>query len=112
MPITLKQRATISAGATRLLRINATDDLDDGSSLVGTPTILEVTTTALTLANKAVNSATYTDAVTGETVAIGKALQFTLQGGVAGTEYRIRAMCSTNSTPAETLLYDVLVSFV
>ena len=112
MPITLKQRATISAGATRLLRINATDDLDDGASLTGTPTILEVTTTALTLGSKTVNAATYTDAVTGETVAVGKGLQCTVAGGVAGTEYRIRATCSTNSTPAETLVYDVILSFV
>jgi hypothetical protein len=111
MPITLTQRHTISAGSTRLVRVNCTNDLDDGASLTGTPTIVEVTTSALTLAGKAVNSATYTDAVTGTTVAVGKALQFTVTGGVVGTSYTIRCTCATNSTPAETLVYDLVLSF-
>lgn len=111
MPITLSQRHTVSVGATRLVRVNCTQDLDDGASLTGTPTIAEVTTTALTLGSKAVNSATYSDAVTGRTVSVGKALQFTVAGGVAGTSYTVRCTCGTNSSPAETLVYDLLLTF-
>lgn len=111
MAIVLEQRHTVSVGSTRVVRINCTRDLDSGASLTGTPTIVEVTTTALTLASKAVNAATYIESQTGDTVAIGKALEFTVTGGVAGTTYTIRASCSTNSSPAETLVYDLYLTF-
>lgn len=112
MPITLTQRHTVSVGATRLVRVNCTNDLDDGASLTGTPTIAEVTTTALTLGSKSVNAATYSDAVTGKMVAIGKGLQFTVAGGVAGVTYSVRCTCATNSSPAETLVYDIVLTYV
>lgn len=111
MPITLTQRHTLSVGATRLVRINGTNDLDDGASFTGTPTVAEVTTTDLTLDNKAVNTATYSDSVTGETVAIGKGIQFTVAGGTRNYTYRVRVTCSTDSSPAETLVYDVLIDW-
>jgi hypothetical protein len=111
MAVTLSQRHTLSVGETRVVRVNCTADLDDGASLTGTPTVVEVTTTALTLGDKAVNAATYTDANTGRTVAAGKAVQFTVAGGVAGTTYRVRVTVGTDSTPAETLVYDLLLSW-
>ena len=111
MPITLSQVYTLSAGSTRLVHIDCTRDLDSGAKLTGTPTIAEVTTTALTLANKKVNTTTYVDSVRGSTVAIGKALEFTATGGVAGTTYTIRATCGTDSTPAETLVYDLQLTY-
>jgi len=112
MGITLDQIHSVSAGSTRLVRVNCTRDLDSGVSLTGTPTVVEVTTTALTLASKAVNTATYVESHSGSTVAIGKAVEFTVAGGVAGTTYRIRVTCGTTSSPAETLVYDVLLSFM
>ena len=111
MPHTLEQRHTLSVGATRLCRVNCTDDLDSGVSLTGSPTVAEVTTSDLTLANKIVNTATYTDDVTGNTVAIGKGIQFTVSGGSAGTTYRVRITCSTDGSPAETLVFDVLIDW-
>ena len=111
MPVTARQRKTLSVGETRLIRFDFTDDLDDGASLTGTPTVAEVTTTALTLASKAVNTTTYVDSDTGATVAVGKAVQFTCAGGVAGTTYRVRITVSTDSTPTETLVWDVLISW-
>ena len=111
MPNTLPQRHTLSVGATRLVRINATSDLDDGASFTGTPTVAEVTTSDLTLANNIVNTATYTDAITGNTVAIGKGIQFTAAGGTADTTYRVRVTCSTDSSPAETIVYDLLLDW-
>jgi hypothetical protein len=107
----LSQRYTLSVGATRMVRINCTDDLDDGASLTGTPTVAEQTTSDLTLDDKAVNAATYSCAVTGKTVAIGKAIEFTVAGGSAGTDYTVRCTCSTDSSPAETLVYDVILSW-
>ena len=111
MPITLIQRPTVSAGATRLVRVNFTEDLDSSTSLTGTPTVAEVTTTALTLTGKAVNTVAYTDSVSGQSVAVGKAIQFLVTGGTAGVIYTIRITCSTNSTPAETLVYDILLTY-
>jgi hypothetical protein len=112
MGITLNQIHSVSAGSTRLVRVNCTRDLDSGVSLTGTPTVVEVTTTALTLASKAVNTATYVESHSGTTVAIGKAVEFTVTGGVAGTTYTVRITVSTTSTPAETLVYDVELTFV
>lgn len=111
MPITLAQRRVASEGSTRIVRVNATRDLDDGASLTGTPTVVEVTTSDLTIANKQVNTATYSDSCTNATVAIGKAVEFTIAGGTSGTTYRIRVTVSTDSTPAETLVYDLQVTY-
>jgi hypothetical protein len=111
MPITAQQQRTLSAGSTRIVRLNCTNDLDDGASLTGTPTVTEVTTSDLTIANKAVNSATYSDSVTQGTVAIGKAVICTVAGGTAGSTYTLRITVSTDSTPAETLVYDVQISW-
>ena len=112
MVATCRQRHVLSVGETRLIRFDLTDDLEAGASLSGTPTVSEVTTTDLTLANKAVNTSTYVDDLTGETIAVGKAVQFTCAGGSAGTTYRVRVTVSTDSTPTETLVWDVLISFV
>ena len=111
MPITLTSTKRISVGSTRVVRLNCTNDLDDGASLTGTPTVAEVTTSVLTLGSKTVNAATYSDSETGKTVAIGKGIVFTATGGVAGTSYTVRATCGTNSTPAETLVYDLILTF-
>ncbi len=112
MPIELKPIHQIGAGATRLVRVNFEYDLDSDTLLTGTPTVVEVTTTDLTLANKKVNTVAYTDTHSGVEVAIGKAVEFTVSGGTAGTLYRIRVTVSTASSPAETLVYDLLLAFV
>ena len=111
MPILLTQQHTVSVGATRLVRVDFTRDLDEGASLTGTPTVLEVTTTALTLANKKVNTSSYTKAGSGATVAVGKAVEFTAAGGADGMTYTIRVACGTDSSPAETLVYDLQLSW-
>jgi len=108
----LSQRYTLSVGATRIVRVNCTDELED-ASLTGTPTVEEQTTSDLTIpdGNKKVNTATYSCAVTGKTVAIGKAIEFTVAGGSDGSEYTVRCSCGTDSDPAETLVYDVVLSW-
>jgi len=110
MPRTLDQRYTLSYGSTRLVRVDLTEQLQAGASLSGTPTVAEITTSELTIASAAVNTASYTDKVTGSTVAVGKGVQFTVEGG-DNAEYRVRITVSTNSSPAETIVRDVLLSF-
>ena len=117
-----------------MVRINGMNALDDGASFTGTPTIAEIATfdsvlvdddgqilledgdllgqeNELLLANRAVNSAAYVSAVSGITVPVGKGIEFTASGGSANTTSTIRATCSTDSSPAETLVYDLYLDW-
>ena len=75
--------------------------LDSGELLTGTPTVTEATG-GVTLGSKAVNTGSIT--VNGRTVITGQAVQFTITGGTAGTEYTVVVTCGTNATPAQTLI--------
>ena len=110
MPITLSQVPVISAGDTEVLAVDFTDQLDSGELLTGTPTIVEVTTTALTLASKAVSTAALV--IDGRTVAIGMAVQCKVSGQVASNTYRIRITVSTNATLARTFVRDATFSAI
>ena len=110
MPRILTQQYTLSVGATRVVYIDCTRELGD-ASLTGTPTVAEQTTSDLTLGNKAVNTATYTCGVSGRTVAVGKAMLFSVSGGAEGTEYTVRVACDTDSTITEHLVYDVIINW-
>lgn len=68
----------------------------------GTPTVAEITTTALTLDNKVVSTAALT--INGATVPIGQAIQFRVAGGTAGNTYKVKVTGVTNSSPAQTLV--------
>ena len=110
MPIEIRPTSDVSVGATRIISVDLTDDLDlfpSPTLLTGTPMIVEVTTTDLTLASKAVSTAALS--INGRTVAIGKAVQFTGAGFVDGVTYTIRVTVSTDSTPAEVIVYDLKV---
>ena len=108
MPITLPQRPAISVGDTEVVSVNYTDHLDAGESLTGTPTVVEVTTTDLTLGSKVVSTSTYVEADSGDTVAVGAAVQFTVAGGlVANSPYTIRITVGTDATPARTFVRDI-----
>lgn len=111
MTVEAIQRHTVSVGETRLVRVNFADNLQSGVTLTGTPTVVEVTTTDLTLGSKSLNAATYTDD-DGTTVAISNAVTFTVAGGTAANSpYSILVTTATNSTPAETLKCLVKLSF-
>lgn len=111
MTVEAIQRHTVSVGETRLVRVNFADNMQSGVTLTGTPTVIEVTTTDLTLGSKALNAATYTDD-DGSTVAVSHAVEFTVAGGTtAHSPYSILVTASTNSTPAETLKCLVNLSF-
>ena len=114
MPVTLSPQYQISVNDTEAVSVEFTDHLDSGELLTGTPTVVEVTTSDLTLANKALNTSTYTpsyaspgDAV----VATSAAVQFTVTSSTAGT-YRIRITVSTDATPARTFVRDILLDIV
>lgn len=111
MPKTLEQQYDISVGSTEIVSINYTAILDSSEVLTGVPTVSELTTSNLSLGNKLVNTATYTEAITGDTVAVGKAVQFTVTTSTAGS-YVIRVTVSSDSTPTRTFVRDLYLRFI
>lgn len=71
-----------------------------GSELAtGTPLVVEVNTTDLSITNKAVNTVEQT--VEGRTVAIGEGIDYTISGFVKGI-YRLKITLITTATPVAT----------
>ena len=72
MPNTAPQRHTKTVTEVRNVAVDFLGLLDDGELLTGTPTVVEVTTTDLTLASKAVNATALTingvDCIAGQAV--------------------------------------------
>ena len=95
MPITLQGLPKLSVGDTDIAAIDLTDYLDSGETFTGTPTVVEITTTDLTITNKQVNTAALT--LNGRTVAIGAAIQFKISGQLAARSYTIQVTGSTTS---------------
>ena len=96
------QRHCKSPGETKAVSVDVQDMLESGELATGTPTIVEVSTSDLTLANKVVSTGALT--INGRTAAIGQAIQFTAAAGTANTSYRIRTTFTTDATPAQTLM--------
>ena len=108
MPLKSNYVGEMSAGETRAFAVNYTDKLESGELLTGTPTIVEVTTSDLTLANKAVSTGSLT--ILGDTVATGAAVQWTVAAGSGlSGEYTIRVTVGTDATPAQTFVDDYTV---
>lgn len=109
MAIRLKQRPTMSANDTEVVSVNYNQWLDSGELLTGTPTVVEVTTSALTLGSKAVNTTALV--VLGRNVAVGEAVQFTVTTATTGV-YTIRITASTDASPARTAVRDLELTVV
>lgn len=100
---TAYQRPVLVVGETRNVAVDFQDVLDSGELLTGTPTVAEVTTTDLTIASKAINTAALT--IDGRAVAIGEAVQFKVSGQLAANSpYTIKITVSTTASPAQTLV--------
>lgn len=112
MAIELRDVRRQSAGATRTHKIDYTDWLDGTALLTGTPTVAEVTTSALTIGAAVVNQTAVT--INSRTVAIGKAVMFnvTTPANGAGTVYRVRVTASTDDNPANSEPIDVFIRCV
>lgn len=103
MPITLTGLPKISVGDTDTVSVDLQDYLDSGETFTGTPTVVEITTTDLTLSNKTVNAAAIT--IQGRAVGIGAAIQFKVSGQLAGRTYKIQVTGTT--TASRTLTFYV-----
>lgn len=104
------QRPCKTASETRNAGVSFANKLDSGELLSGTPTVVEVTTSALTLTNKAVNTSALT--LDGQDVAIGEAVTFTVAGGSAGVRYHIRVNVDTDAGVTQTLYGDVYLEVI
>jgi hypothetical protein len=103
MAKTLDQVPVISQGDTEMMAVDFTDLLDSGELLTGTPTVAEVTTSDLTIANVAVSTGSLT--ILGATVATGAAVQATISGQLSATgAYDMTVTATTDATPARTLV--------
>jgi hypothetical protein len=85
----------LSTSETRNVAVDMRGKLDGTEVCTGAPTITEVTTTDLTLTNKAVSTAEL--AINGDAVPIGQALQFTVASAATGTHY-VDLVCGTNAS--------------
>ena len=100
---TAPERPVIVPAEVRLFSVSFDKTLDSGESLTGTPTVAEQTTTDLTITNKVVSAAALT--IKGESVPAGRAVQFKVSGQlVASSPYTIKITCTTDSSPAQTLI--------
>jgi hypothetical protein len=101
----------IPLGSTHVVSFDMTPRLYDGELLTGTPAVAdEGSTGELTISNKQVNSVAYDD--DGETVAVGKAVQFTLTtSATSSTTYTLTILTSTDGTPTQTLADKLVVVF-
>lgn len=95
----------LCVGDVETVGISYANWLRTGELLTGTPTVVEVNTTALTLDNKAINTAAVE--ILGEQVAIGKAVQFRVAGGATGRTYSVTITVSTNATAPRTIVRTV-----
>lgn len=99
-----------TASEVRNVAVSFSGKLDSGELLTGTPTVVEVTTSALTLDNKVVSTAILT--INSVSVPVGEAVQFRVSGGTAGATYQIRINCDTDASPAQTLYGDVILEVI
>jgi len=94
----------------RNVAVSFDKSLDSGEQFTGTPTVTEVTSSDLTLDNKAVSTGSLS--IKDKTVTVGRAIQFRVASGSAGTRYTVAIQCGTNSTPAQTIRGYVLIRVV
>jgi hypothetical protein len=81
--------------------------LSIGELLAGTPVVSEVGTSDLTLSNPIVPTADTTVSVLQQLALSDRCVQFTVEGGTAGTTYVVRITVSTDATYAQTLVQEV-----
>ena len=105
---TAPERFVAAVGETNLFAVSFAGLLDSGESLTGTPAVVEVTTSDLTIANIAAASNkgtvnTSTIIINGVDVVAGDAVQFKVSGQLlTHTPYTIMITAGTDSTPAQT----------
>lgn len=105
---TAPQRGTKLASEVRNVAVSFVGKLDVGENLTGLPTVVEVGSADLTISNVAVSLVELT--INDVKVAAGRAVQCRVSGGVAGTRYVLRVTATSNATPAQTLIANLILN--
>ncbi len=106
---TAPQRPSASVGSTRNVAVSLSGKLDASELLTGTPTIVEDTTSDLTISNKTVSTAALE--INDITVPIGEAVQCNVLGfDVDNFPYTLNITVSTDATPAQTFVDSVVIT--
>lgn len=111
-------RVLISVGSIRNVSHNVTPALPDGVEIDSVLAVADVTrdgapTGDLTIQNVAKSSESYTEKYSGDIVAAGKAVQFTIMSSTSKAKaYLLKITYTTNNSPAETIVDHLLVSFL
>lgn len=93
------------AGETRRVVVNFSGNFLADEILTGTPTVVEVGSSDLTISDVGINALDET--VAGRVALVDQAVAFTVAGGTAGTEYRLRITATTNAQYPQTLISDI-----
>ncbi len=100
---------TFAVGEIRNCSVSFDALLSSGEGLTGTVNAVEQTTNHLTISNSVVSTNALT--IRGKSVAVAKAVQFSVRNHVvSGSPYTIQITTSTNSTPAQTFVKQVMFS--
>lgn len=107
----------LTLGSSRVVSFNVTDSLPSGVSVSAVSGVTDVTdggsaTGDLTISSTQVNSATYAERASGDTVAIGKAIQFLISTSATEEKvYLLKITYITDGTPSETITDYLYVRF-
>lgn len=93
------------AGETRTVFVDLGPKLSADELLTGTPTVEEIGSSDLTITGVGLN--VLDETVAGRLASVDQAVVFTVAGGVAGTEYRLRITAGTDADTAQTLIQDI-----
>lgn len=99
------EKQTKLVSEARNVAVSFVGKLDVGELLNGTPTVVEVGSTDLTITNVGINIVALT--INDKAVIIGRAVQFKVTGGVAGVTYILRLTSTTDASPSQTVILNV-----
>ena len=102
MPVECRQYPTLPVASIRNPAIDMSPQLAAGELMTGTPTVTESGSSDLTISSVAVSTTTLT--ILGDSVAAGKAIQWSMSGMVAGTEYTLIVEGDTDASPTQHLV--------
>lgn len=107
---TISKLCEKAADEVRNVAIDMRGKLDEDEFLAGTLTILEVTSSDLTLSNRAISDEDLT--IEDQVVPAGQAVQFKVAGGEPGKKYTIRVTVDTTSSPPQRLIENVKLKVI
>lgn len=96
---------TKKAGETRTYIVSFAEKLREHEALTGTPTATELRTSALTITDVDLTVEDWT--IMGRRIKAYTAVVFSVSGGTARNDYTIRVEVGTDTSPVQTLQYDM-----